>query len=69
MSLIGDVLNGLRRLEARLETLEKYVLAVEQAEEIPADPAPRVVSQKSATTAHAATAKARGRAPGAKTSD
>ena len=79
MSLVGQVqewvkehvaalVDRVKDVEKRLATVEAYIKAVEQADEIPADPAPRVASQKAATTASAAKTAARGRAAGTKTS-
>lgn len=79
MSLVGQVqewvkehvavvMDRVKKLEKRLEAVEAYIRTVEQADQIPADPAPRVASQKTATTTTASAVKAtgRGRAAGPK---
>jgi hypothetical protein len=63
---VAGLVDRVKAVEKRLEAVEKYIQAVEQADEIPADPAPRVASQKAATTA--AKTATRGRAAGTKTS-
>lgn len=65
---VSAVTNRVKKLEDRLEVVEAYIKNIEQVDQIPADPTPRVAAQKASTTTTASAGKttARGRVAGTK---